>query len=141
MQEKTKRWCWWLGTRVGLGVESSGTALAVYNPKPPGRFGLHTRHSPSQCQNGVPWRQQMAHFMYKRGMITLVLLSYHGFWGHSSQHFASFMGQPSSKDQSHTKHITWNLSCHHHPGSTEFTHNFLQFSINIPSQQRQVSIS
>lgn len=33
MQEKTKWWWWWLGIRVGLGVESSGTALAVYNPK------------------------------------------------------------------------------------------------------------
>lgn len=62
-------------------------------------------------------------------MVTLVLCSYSG---HSWKHFVSLIGYPSASNQSQTKLITWNLSCQHHSGNTGFTHNFLQFSKNIP---------
>lgn len=71
----------------------------------------------------------MAHFIYQHGMVTLALCSYSGY---CPKHFASLIGYPSSRDQSQTKLITWNLSCPHHSGSTGFTHNFLQFSKNMP---------
>lgn len=84
---------------------------------------------PLHASMGFFWRQQMAHFIYQHGMVTLVLCSYSGY---CPKHFASLIGYPSSRDQSQTKLITWNLSCPHHSGSTGFTHNFLQFSKNMP---------
>lgn len=74
----------------------------------------------------------MAHFIYKRSMITLVLHSYHGSWGAFLTAFCIIHGPSIIQRPKSHKHITWNLPCHHQPGSTEFTHNFLQFSINIP---------